>query len=117
MVDLEKLRKYCTSKKGVNEDFPFDFNILTFKVYDKIFALTDIKSEKLSINLKCTPEHALILRNRYPQVTPGYHMNKKHWNTVQLDGIIPDKEIFIMIDQSYELVIAGLKKSLRDTLK
>jgi predicted DNA-binding protein (MmcQ/YjbR family) len=116
MIKLEKLRKYCTSKKGVTEDFPFDFNILTFKVLDKIFALTDINAEELSVNLKCTPEHALLLRDQYPQITPGYHMNKKHWNTVQIDGKIPDKEIYSMIDQSYELVLAGVKKSLRDTL-
>jgi predicted DNA-binding protein (MmcQ/YjbR family) len=116
MIKLEDLRKYCASKKGVKEDFPFDLSTLTFKVCGKNFLLTDINSEVLSINLKCTPEHALHLRSRYPQITPGYHMNKIHWNTVRIDGNIPDNEIYIMIDQSYELVLAGLKKSLRDTL-
>jgi len=116
MIKLEGLRKYCRSKQGVTEDFPFDLSILTFKVCGKIFALTDITSEELRINLKCIPEHALHLRTLYPQITPGYHMNKKHWNTVRIDGEIPDKEIFLMIDQSYELVIAGVKKTLRDSL-
>ncbi len=116
MIKLEDLRKYCMGKKGVKEDFPFDFNTLTFKVLDKIFVLTDINSEVLRVNLKCTPEHALTLRNIYTQVTPGYHMNKKHWNTIIIDGTIPDGEIYRMIDQSYELVLKGVKKSLRESL-
>lgn len=117
MIKLDDLRKYCISKKGAVEDFPFDFSTLTFKVCDKIFALTDINSEKLRVNLKCAPEQSLHLRTLYTQITPGYHMNKKHWNTVLIDGVIPDQEIYLMIDQSYELIVAGLKKSLRDTLK
>jgi len=116
MIKIEDLRKYCMEKKGVNEDFPFDFSILTFKVLNKIFVLTDINSEVFRINLKCTPEHALTLRSIYPQITPGYHMNKKHWNTIEIDGTIPDEEIYKMIDQSYELVLAGVKKSLRESL-
>ncbi|HNX22910.1 MAG TPA: MmcQ/YjbR family DNA-binding protein [Spirochaetota bacterium] len=116
-MKLEDLRKYCSSKKGVQEDFPFDLNILTFKVCGKIFALTDISREELTVNLKCMPEHALLLRTVYSQVTPGYHMNKKHWNTVLIDGEIPDSEIYLMIDQSYELVLAGVKKSLKDMLQ
>jgi predicted DNA-binding protein (MmcQ/YjbR family) len=117
MIKLEDLRKYCSLKNGVKEDFPFDLSILTFKVCDKIFLLTDINSEELSINLKCRPEHALHLRALYPQVTPGYHMNKKHWNTILIDGQIPDSEIYLMIDESYELVLSGVKKSLRDMIK
>jgi len=116
MITLEDLRKYCLSKKGAEEDFPFDFSILTFKVFNKIFALTDINSSVLRINLKCSPEHAIHLRNIYPEITPGYHMNKRHWNTILIDGSIPDAEIFLMIDQSYELVLQGLKKSLKDSL-
>ena len=116
MLTLDDVRKYSVSKKGVIEDFPFDLKTLTFKVCDKIFALTDIDSEVLSLNLKCIPEQALHLRTLYSQVTPGYHMNKKHWNTVVIDGTIPDEEIYRMIDQSYELVLAGVKKSLRDSL-
>ena len=117
MIKLEDLRKYCSSKRSVKEDFPFDLNTLTFKVYDKIFLITDINSEILRVNLKCRPEYALHLRSIYKQVTPGYHMNKKHWNTVLIDGQIPDSEIYLMIDESYELVLSGVKKSLRDMIK
>lgn len=117
MIKLEDLRNYCMSKNGVKEDFPFDLSTLAFKVCEKIFLITGINSEILSINLKCSPEHALHLRSIYPQITPGYHMNKKHWNTVLIDGQIPDSEIYMMIDQSYELVLAGVKKSFRDILK
>jgi len=116
MLKLEDLRHHCLSKKGVVEDFPFDLSTLTFKICSKIFILANINSEILAINIKCTPEHALHLRSLYPQITPGYHMNKKHWNTVLIDGEIPDAEIYMMIDQSFELVTAGLKKSLRDEL-
>jgi len=117
MIKLEDLRKYCMSKKGAEEDFPFDFSTLTFKVCGKIFALTDINSEELSINLKCSPEHSVQLRSLYPQITPGYHMNKKHWNTILVDRNIPDKVVYLLIDESYELVLAGLKKTLRDALQ
>lgn len=117
MISLEDLRKYCSSKKCVTEVFPFDFSILTFQVCGKIFLLTDITTDELRINLKCIPEKALLLRAMYTQIVPGYHMNKKHWNTVFIDGVIPDNSIYEMIDQSYELVISGLKKSQRDMLK
>ncbi len=117
MIKLEDLRNYCMSKKGVKEDFPFDLNTLTFKVCDKIFLITDINAEILSVNLKCRPEYALHLRSIYTQITPGYHMNKKHWNTVLIDGKITDSEIYMMIDESYELVLSGVKKSLRERLK
>jgi len=117
MIKLEDLRKYSLSKKGTSEVFPFDFRILTFQICGKIFLLTDIYSEELKINLKCSPEYALNLRNIYPQITPGYHMNKKHWNTVLIDGKIPDEEIYKLIDLSYDLVLAGVKKSLRESIK
>jgi predicted DNA-binding protein (MmcQ/YjbR family) len=106
-MDSESLREYCISKNSVTESFPFDEETLVFKVADKIFALVSLEGE-LTINLKCDPCFALELRERYPAVTPGYHMNKKHWNTVVVDGSIPDKEIFSWIDNSYELV-AGKK--------
>lgn len=117
MINLEDLRKYCALKKGVSEVFPFDFSTLTFQVCGKMFALTDIDSDILRINLKCEPELALALRSRYKQITPGYHMNKKHWNTVTIDGVIPDHEVYSLIDHSYNLVVAGLKKQLRESLK
>jgi len=116
MLRLEDIRKYCALKKGVVEDFPFDLTTLVFKVGGKMFALTDIDSTELHINLKCDPYLSMLLRDRYPQVQPGYHMNKKHWNTVQVDGVIPDDEILKMIDHSYDLVLQKLNKSIRESI-
>jgi predicted DNA-binding protein (MmcQ/YjbR family) len=106
-MDIETLREYCISKKGVTESFPFGEDTLVFKVTRKIFALVNLDGD-LSINIKCDPLLAIELRERYSSVTPGYHMNKKHWNTIFLDGTVPDKEIFSWIDHSYSLV-AGKK--------
>jgi len=102
-MDLESLREYCISKKGTTESFPFGDDTLVFKVNGKIFALINLDGEP-GLNLKCEPSFALELRERYDSVTPGYHMNKKHWNTINLDGSVPDKEILSWIDHSYELV-------------
>ena len=107
-MDIESLRDYCISKKGVTEDFPFGDDTLVFKVNSKIFALVNLEGEP-GINLKCDPALALELREQYPSVTPGYHMNKKHWNTVSLDGTIADSVVKDMIDHSFNLV-AGVKK-------
>jgi len=106
-LDIESFRDYCLIKKGVTEEFPFDQNTLVFKVMGKMFALTDIDFFK-SINLKCDPEEALILREKYPSVTPGYHMNKKHWNTILPDDNVPDDLIKKWIDNSYKLVVKNL---------
>jgi len=106
-MDIVILRDYCISKKESNESFPFGDDTLVFKVNGKIFALVNLDGD-LSINLKCDPALAIELRERYSSVTPGYHMNKKHWNTVTLDGSVPDKEIFGWIDHSYDL-INGIK--------
>lgn len=108
-MDIESIRDYCTAKKGVTEGFPFGDDTLVFKVNEKIFALVSLDGE-LSINLKCDPAYALELREHNPSVTPGYHMNKKHWNTIIIDGTVPDKEIFSWIDHSYNLV-AGKQKT------
>jgi predicted DNA-binding protein (MmcQ/YjbR family) len=102
-MDIETLRDYCISKKGSRETFPFGDDTLVFKVKEKIFALVNLDGD-LSINLKCDPVLAIDLRERYSSVTPGYHMNKKHWNTVLLDGSVPDKEVFSWIDHSYDLI-------------
>jgi predicted DNA-binding protein (MmcQ/YjbR family) len=106
-MDIVTLRDYCISKKGATETFPFGDDTLVFKTDGKIFALVNLDGD-LSINLKCDPVFAIDLRERYSSVTPGYHMNKKHWNTVLLDGSVPDKEVFSWIDHSYDL-IAGEK--------
>ena len=102
-MDIVTLRDYCISKKEATESFPFGEDTLVFKVNDKIFALVNLDGD-LSINLKCDPVFAIELRERYPDVTAGYHMNKKHWNTVMLNGSVPDKEVFSWIDHSYNLI-------------
>ena len=102
-MNIETLRDYCISKKGADESFPFGEDTLVFKVAGKIFALVNLDGD-LSINLKCEPAFAIELRERHSSVTPGYHMNKKHWNTVLMDGSVPDKEIFSWIDHSYDLI-------------
>ena len=114
MFDIESFRNYCLGKSFVTEEFPFDESVLVFKVMGKIFALTNI-DEFNSINLKCDPEKAIELREKYEAIQPGYHMNKKHWNTVLLQTNIPIKLIHEMIDDSYNLVVKSLPK--KDQLK
>jgi predicted DNA-binding protein (MmcQ/YjbR family) len=108
-MNIEILREYCISKKDVTESFPFDDDTLVFKAGGRIFALVNLEGD-LSINLKCDPVLAVELRERYSSVLPGYHMNKKHWNTVLVDGSVPDKEVFSWIDHSYDLVLKLKKK-------
>ncbi|KOH44389.1 MmcQ/YjbR family DNA-binding protein [Sunxiuqinia dokdonensis] len=114
-MNIEELRTWCISKKGVSEDFPFDETTLVFKVMGKMFALTDLEGD-LSINLKCDPEEAIELREHYSCVLPGYHMNKAHWNTVLVDGSVPDQLIRQWIDQSYNLVVEKLSKKQQEAL-
>jgi len=110
-MTFDTLRTYLLSKPGAREDFPFDATTLVTKVSDKMFALVGINEEPLRVNLKCDPLKAELLREQYPAVRPGYHMNKRHWNTVVLDGSIADDEIRAMIDESYALVVKGLPKA------
>ena len=116
-MNIEQIRDYCIMKKGVIEDFPFDEETLVFKVAGKIFLLASLESIPLQINLKCDPEKAIELREEYESVQPGYHMNKTHWNTIIFDGTVPAKKIFEWIDDSYNLVVSGLKKSDLKKLK
>jgi predicted DNA-binding protein (MmcQ/YjbR family) len=102
-MNIETLREYCISRRNATESFPFGEDTLVFKVNGKIFALINLDGE-LSINLKCDPALAIELRERYSSVTSGYHMNKRHWNTILIDGSIPDSEIQEWIDHSYNLV-------------
>jgi predicted DNA-binding protein (MmcQ/YjbR family) len=102
-MDIVTLREYCISKKGATESFPFGEDTLVFKTSGKIFALVNLDGD-LSLNLKCDPALALELREKHSSVMPGYHMNKKHWNTIILDGTVPDKEVFSWIDHSYNLI-------------
>jgi predicted DNA-binding protein (MmcQ/YjbR family) len=103
-MNIEILREYCISKKNVTESFPFGDDTLVFKTEGRIFALANLEGD-LSVNLKCDPARAIELRERYSSVIPGYHMNKKHWNTIYLDGSVPDKEVFSWVDHSYDLVL------------
>ena len=103
-MEFEILLKYLLDKPGVTEDFPFGPSAMVFKVKGKMFALIAVHEMPLRINLKCDPELARHLRAAYDAVQPGYHMNKKHWNTVTIDGSLPDEEILTMIDDSYDLV-------------
>jgi len=114
-MHIDEYRDYCLRKPGVTEEFPFDDIVLTFKVMGKIFALTDVDHFE-SINLKCEPIRAIELRETYSGIIPGYHMNKKHWNTVKMDGSVNDLLICELIDHSYDLVVNGLPKKLRDEL-
>ena len=107
-MNIETIREYCISKKGATESFPFGDDTLVYKVKNKIFALVNLDGN-LSINLKCDPVLALELREKFAAVTSGYHMNKKHWNTINLDGTIPDKEVYLWIDHSYMLVLGKHK--------
>ncbi len=115
-MNIEAIREYCYIKKGISEDFPFDEDTLVIRVMNKIFLLASLEKIPLQINLKCDPERAIEYRERYEAVQPGYHMNKSHWNTVIMDGSVPQKELKEMIDHSYELVVIGLKKSERESL-
>jgi len=111
-MNIEELRDYCLQKKGVTESFPFGEDTLVFKVADKMFLLTSL-SEPHSFNAKCEPERAVELREQYEEVKPGYHMNKKHWNTVHTNGRLNDKQLRVMVDHSYELVLASLSKKMQ----
>ena len=116
-MNLEAIRKYCFKKKGVWEDFPFDDVTMVMKVGSKMFTLISLDKQPLRINLKNDPFVVQGLREKYKSVIPGYYMNKEHWNTVILDGSIPDKVVFGMIDDSYELVFKGLKKSEKEEIQ
>src|SRR5881227_4322213 len=112
-MNLAELREYCLTKPGATEGTPFGPDVLVFKVGGKMFALAALDDVPTTVNLKCDPDLALDLRDRYEQVRPGYHMNKKHWNTVEIESGIPDGELKKMIDHSYELVVASLPKVKR----
>ncbi len=109
-MDIEMLRDYCLAKKEVEEGFPFGETVLVFKVKGKIFLLTNLETPVLEFNVKCDPEKAIEWREEYASVQPGYHMNKRHWNTVTADSSIPTRVLREMIDDSYALVVKSLPK-------
>jgi predicted DNA-binding protein (MmcQ/YjbR family) len=114
-MNIEAIRDYCLLKKGVSESFPFGEKTLVFKLMGKVFLLTNLE-ETLSINLKCDPERAIELREKYSFIYPAYHMNKKHWNTVIINNFLNDSFIYSLIDHSYELVKKNLSKDLQKEL-
>jgi len=116
-MTLESIRDYCLTKPGVIESMPFGDDTLVFKVGGKIFALTSLAPAVSSINLKCDPERAVELREQFEEVLPGYHMNKKHWNTVLLKGRVRKSDLCDWIDHSYELIYTSLPKTIRQDLE
>jgi predicted DNA-binding protein (MmcQ/YjbR family) len=115
-MNIEELRDYCLSKKGVTEGFPFNETALVFKVEGKMFCMTDLEGA-LIVNLKNHPWKNLELREQYSAVRPGYHMNKQHWNTVDVDGSIPDDVLRQLIDESYQIVVGKLPLKKQNELK
>lgn len=118
-MHIEQLRDFCIQKKGVTESFPFDASTLVFKVMDKMFALVSLtkwEEGATNINLKCNPEWSEELRDEYESIQPGWHMNKKHWNTITLNADVSDDFAFQLITHSYELVVKGLPKKIKVAL-
>ncbi|ABG59668.1 MmcQ/YjbR family DNA-binding protein [Cytophaga hutchinsonii] len=115
-MNIEHLRMYCLQKPGVEESFPFDESTLVFKVGGKIFLLLSLTSNPIQFNVKCDPEKAIELREAYDCVLPGYHMSKKHWNTIIHNGSVNDTYIKEWIDHSYDLVFSGLSKKIKEQL-
>ncbi len=115
-MDIESLRSYCLEKKEVEEGFPFGETTLVFKVKGKIFLLSSLDSPVLQFNVKCDPEKAIEWREKFSAIQPGYHMNKKLWNTVTVDGSLSIRMLKEMIDDSYELVVRSLPKKMQEGL-
>ncbi|QNK64573.1 MmcQ/YjbR family DNA-binding protein [Pedobacter sp. PAMC26386] len=115
-MNIEELRDYCLQKAGATEGFPFGEDTLVFKVGEKIFLLVGLK-ETRSFNAKCDPERAIELREQYEEVRPGFHMNKKHWNTVAMDGRLTFKQLLEIIDHSYELILKSLPKKMQEEIR
>ncbi len=111
-MNIEEIRNYCIAKKGVTESFPFNETTLVFKVMNKIFCLLSLDSSRIS--LKNDPEKNEALRAQFPAIIPGYHLNKQHWNTVELNGTVPRRIIQEMIDESYEIIVKSLPRKIQE---
>ena len=116
-MDFDMLNKHLLDKPGTRMELPFGPDTLVYKVVGKIYAISAWQDDPLRISLKCDPEQAILLRRKYPAVLPGYHLSKTHWNTIVINGSIPDEEIIQMVDESYRLVVATMPKFLFNTLK
>lgn len=115
-MNIEQFREYCLAKRGTSEDFPFDEVTLCLRVMGKIFAITGLDRERFAVNLKCDPEFATELREHHPEIQPGWHMSKKHWNTVDFEGALDHRLLCQLIDHSYDQVVKTLKKAEREAL-
>jgi len=115
-MNIEEFRDYCLSKKYVTESFPFDETTLVFKVANKMFALSGLEHQPAAVNLKCDPERAIELREEYSDIIEGFHMNKKLWNTITIEGGLSNDFIKELIDHSYDLVVKGMTKKLQKEL-
>ena len=115
-MDAAELRAWCLAQAGAFEDFPFGPEHSVFKVAGKVFALSALGRQPLEVSAKCEPELAVELRNSYPAIRPGYHLNKRHWNTITLDGSVPDQLVRDMVEDSYDLVVSALPKRVREEL-
>jgi predicted DNA-binding protein (MmcQ/YjbR family) len=115
-MNIEELRSYCLSKPAAEETFPFGPENMVFKVMDKVFLIAGLDAVPLTFNVKCDPDIAEDLREKFDCVTPGYHMNKKHWNTITIDNGVSDKLLMEWIDDSYNLILASLNKSQKKAL-
>ncbi|MGI8305557.1 MmcQ/YjbR family DNA-binding protein [Saccharopolyspora hattusasensis] len=113
----QELKNACFALAGTREEFPFDETNSVFKVSGKIFAISRLGGDPLKVSLKCEPELAVHLRAQHPAITPGYHLNKRHWNTVVVDASVPDQLVLDMIEDSYDLVVAGLPKREQEKLR
>jgi len=116
-MNIEEFQNYCLAKKGVEAGFPFGEETLVFKVLGKIFAITGLESDDFRVNLKCDPEWAIELRERHPEIIPGWHMNKQHWNTVYFEQGLDDDLLRRLIDHSYDLIVKSLPKKKQAELE
>jgi len=116
-MNIEEFREYCLAKPMVTESFPFDETTLVFKVGGKMFALTGLDDPEFKVNLKCDPDRAEELREMYPAIRPGFHMNKSHWNTVTVDGSFSMALFRELIDHSYALIVSSLPKNIREQIE
>jgi predicted DNA-binding protein (MmcQ/YjbR family) len=116
MIGPTRLRRHCLAFPGAGEEFPFVPGLSVFKVSGKMFALSRLEDRPLTVSLKCEPELAEQLRASHTAIRPGYHLNKRHWNTVEIDGSLPDRLVLDMVEDSYDLVLAGLSKRVQAAL-
>jgi predicted DNA-binding protein (MmcQ/YjbR family) len=116
-MNAPELRDWCLEQKGALEDFPFTLEHSVFKVAGKMFALSALRADPLEVSVKCEPEMAEQFRLTYPAIRPGYHLNKRHWNTITLDGTLDDRTVHDMVEDSYDLVVDGLPAAKRSGLR